>query len=164
TYGVRMDATQFPSTPNLNRSLDTLYGIKNDNLPSAVYFSPRAGFSWTYGTAAQIASFAGAQRGPRAVVRGGIGLFQSLPQPNSVGSALDNTGLPSAVQQIQCVGSATPVPAWSTYNNPSNIPTTCAGGPSVFGTSAPNVTAFASNYVSPRSLRGNLNWNGSALK
>jgi hypothetical protein len=164
TYGVRMDATQFPSTPNLNRSLDTLYGIKNDNLPSAVYFSPRAGFSWTYGTAAQIASFAGAQRGPRAVVRGGIGLFQNLPQTGTIGSALDNTGLPSAVQQIQCVGSATPVPAWSTYNNPSNIPTTCAGAPSVFGTSAPNVTAFNKDYVSPRSIRSNINWSGSALK
>jgi len=147
----------------VNLSLDTLYGLKNDNLPTAVYFSPRAGFSWTYGTGTQIASFAGAQRGPRAVVRGGIGLFQNLPQPGTVGSALDNTGLPSAVQQIQCVGSATPTPAWNTYNNPANIPTTCAGAPSVFGTSAPNVSAFADNYVSPRSVRSNINWTGPAL-
>ncbi len=164
TYGVRMDATQFLTTPNLNPSLDTLYDLKNDNLPSAIYFSPRAGFSWTYGTSSQIASFAGAQRGPRAVVRGGIGLFQNLPQPGSVGSALDNTGLPSAVQQIQCVGSATPVPAWNTYGNASNIPMTCAGGPSVFGSSAPNVSAFADNFVSPRSVRSNLNWSGPTLR
>ncbi|MEK7401113.1 MAG: TonB-dependent receptor [Gemmatimonadota bacterium] len=164
TYGVRMDATQFLTTPAENLSLDTLYNLKNTALPGAVYFSPRAGFSWTYGTGAQIASFAGAQRGPRAVVRGGIGLFQSLPQTNSVDAAIDNTGLPSAVQQIQCVGSATPVPAWNTYNNAANIPTTCAGAPSVFGSSAPNVNSFASNYVSPRSLRGNLNWAGTALK
>jgi hypothetical protein len=164
TYGVRMDATQFLTTPNVNLSLDTLYGLKNDQLPSAVYFSPRAGFSWTYGTSSQIASFAGAQRGPRAVVRGGIGLFQNLPQPNSVGSALDNTGLPSAVQQIQCVGSATPTPAWNTYNNPGNIPTTCAGGPSVFASSAPNVNLFSDDFVSPRSVRSNINWSGPMLK
>ena len=164
TYGVRMDAAQFLTTPNANLSLDTLYGLKNNNLPDAVYFSPRAGFSWTYGTGAQIASFAGAARGPRAVVRGGIGLFQNLPQTNTVGSAIDNTGLPSAVQQITCVGAATPVPAWSTYNNVVSIPSTCAGAPSVFGSSAPNVTAFAQDYVSPRSVRSNLNWSGPALK
>jgi hypothetical protein len=164
TYGVRMDATQFLTTPASNLALDTLYGLKNDVLPSAVYFSPRAGFSYTYGTGAQIASFAGAARGPRAVVRGGIGLFQNLPQTNAVGAAIDNTGLPSAVQQIQCVGTATPVPAWNTYSNAANIPTTCAGAPSVFGSAAPNVTAFSNDYISPRSLRSNLNWSGSALK
>ena len=164
TYGVRMDATQFTNAPNQNLALDTLYDIDNSKLPSAIYFSPRAGFSWTYGTGTQIASFAGAARGPRAVVRGGIGLFQNLPQPNSIGSALDNTGLPSAVQQFQCVGSATPVPAWSTYSNPANIPTACAGAPSVLGSSAPSVNAFNDNFVSPRSVRSNLNWSGSALK
>src|SRR5262249_45891705 len=91
-YGVRLDATQFLTTPNLNTSLDTLYGLTNDHVPSSIYVSPRAGFSWTYGTAPQIASFAGAFRGPRAVVRGGVGLFQNVPQTGSIGSALDNTG------------------------------------------------------------------------
>ena len=165
TYGLRLDGTRFLDTPTLNPELSTLYGVKNDWLPSRLYVSPRAGFSWAYGTSTQIASFLGAQRGPRAVVRGGVGVFQNLPGTNLVGSALDNTGLPSAVQQITCVGAATPIPNWSAYgNDPSQIPATCAGAaPPVFSSSAPNVNVFARDYTSPRSVRSNLNWSGPTL-
>lgn len=166
TYGVRLDGARYLNTPTLNRSLDTLFGLQNDRVPNKLYVSPRVGFSWTYGTAAQIASFFGAARGPRAVVRGGIGLFQNLSGTNLIGSALDNTGLPSAVQQVTCVGSATPVPAWNLYaSDPSQIPTQCANGSTgtPFANVAPNVNAFARTYVSPRSLRSNINWNGPVL-
>lgn len=164
TYGLRVDASQYLSSPAANLSLDTLYALHNAKLPGQFYLSPRAGFSWTYGTGAQIASFAGAVRGPRAVVRGGVGLFQNLPGTGTVGSALDDTGLSSAVQQINCVGSATPAPNWVGYlANQSLIPTQCAGAPSVFASAAPNVTAFGSSYVSPRSVRGNLQWSGTTL-
>jgi hypothetical protein len=165
TYGLRLDGTRYLNTPTLNPELSTLYGVKNDWLPSRLYVSPRAGFSWAYGTSTQIASFLGAQRGPRAVVRGGIGVFQNLPGTSLVGSALDNTGLPSAVQQITCVGAATPIPNWSAYgNDPSQIPATCAGAaPPVFSSSAPNVNVFARDYTSPRSVRSNLNWSGPTL-
>src|SRR5207302_824985 len=118
------------------------------------------------GTAAQIASFFGAVRGPRAVVRGGVGIFQNLPGTNQIGSALDNTGLPSAVQQITCVGAATPAPNWNAYlSDPSQIPTTCANGTTgtPFANVVPNVTAFARDYVSPRSVRSNLQWSGPTL-
>lgn len=166
TYGVRLDGTRYLTSPAHNASLDTLFGLRNDQLPNRVYVSPRAGFSWTYGQSAQIASFFGAQRGPRAVVRGGIGLFQNLPGTGTVGSALDNTGLPSAVQQITCVGSATPVPDWNAYAaDPFLIPTQCAGGSSgtPFANAAPNVSAFSRDFVSPRSVRGNLQWSGPVL-
>ncbi len=165
TYGLRLDGTQYLNTPTLNSELETLFGVKNDRLPSKLYLSPRLGFSLAYGTSTQIASFFGAQRGPRGVVRGGVGVFQNLPGTNLVGSALDNTGLPSAVQQISCVGSATPIPNWATYAaNPAAIPTTCAGAaPPVFSNAAPNVNAFARDYASPRSIRSNLNWTGPTL-
>lgn len=166
TYGVRLDGAQYLSTPAQNRSLDTLFGLRNDRMPNKMYVSPRIGFSWTYGTAAQIASFLGAARGPRAVVRGGIGVFQNLPGVNIVGSALDNTGLPSAVQQITCVGTATPVPDWASYaTDPSQIPATCANGSSgtPFSNVAPNVSAFSKDFVSPRSIRSNINWAGPVL-
>ena len=163
TYGVRVDGARYLNTPLLNRSLDTLYGLHNDNIPNKVYFSPRMGFSWSYGTAQQIAQFFGAQRGPRAIVRGGIGIFQNLPGTNLIGSALDNTGLPSAVQQVTCVGSATPVPNWASYSNPANIPSACVGPSTPFANTSPNVTAFADDYASPRSLRSNINWAGSTL-
>jgi hypothetical protein len=166
TYGLRVDGSRYLTSPTLNPSLDSLFGIRNDRLPNRLYLSPRAGFSWTYGQSTQIAGFAGAQRGPRAVVRGGIGLFQNLPGTGTVGSALDNTGLPSAVQQITCVGTATPVPDWNAYaGDPSLIPTQCAGGSSgtPFANAAPNVSTFASDYVSPRSVRSNLQWSGPVL-
>jgi hypothetical protein len=166
-YGARLDGTRYLSTPALNTSLRGLYGLRNDRLPNRLYVSPRVGFSWSYGNAAQIASFLGAMRGPRAVVRGGVGVFQNLPGPNLVGSALDNTGLPSAVQQITCVGTATPTPLadWSDYlSDPSQIPSQCAGpGGTPFANVVPNVTAFSKDYVSPRSVRSNLNWAGPAL-
>ncbi|MDB4913279.1 MAG: hypothetical protein JWM95_923, partial [Gemmatimonadetes bacterium] len=102
----------------------------------------------------------------RAVVRGGIGLFQNTPQASSIGGAIDNTGLPSAVQQLSCVGPAAPVPNWSGYaQNPASIPTACADGSAgtVFASNAPNVTLFDKNFEDRRSVRGNLQWNGPIL-
>jgi hypothetical protein len=164
TYGLRVDGSRYLSSPSLNRSLDTLYGLRNDVVPDRVYLSPRVGFSWRYGSASQIASFAGAMRGPRAVVSGGIGLFQNVPGAGLIGAALDNTGLPGAAQQVTCVGAAIPVPDWGGYlADLSAIPTQCVGGSTPFANASPNVTLFADNYNASRSLRSNLRWAGPAL-
>lgn len=165
-YGVRLDANRFLSTPVLNPDVLDVFGVRNDRAPNRAYASPRAGFSWTYGTAPQIVSFDGAARVPRAVVRGGVGLFQNTPATTLLGQALDNTGLPSAVQQLNCVGPATPIPNWTQYENDlSTIPTTCADGTtgSVFANSAPNVFLFDKDFAAPRSVRSNLQWNGPVL-
>jgi hypothetical protein len=165
-YGVRLDANRFSTTPAYNPDIQALFGERNDRAPNRLYASPRIGFSWNYGTAPQIAGFEGAVRGPRAVVRGGIGVFQSTPGASSIGTAIDNTGLASAVQQVTCVGSAVPTPDWESYAaDPSTIPTQCAdGGPgNVFGSNAPNATLFARDFAAPRSIRSNLNWNGPVL-
>jgi hypothetical protein len=165
-YGVRLDGNRFLSDPVLNPDVENIFQIRNDHVPNHVYASPRVGFSWTYGTAPQIASFDGAARIPRAVVRGGVGLFQNVPGTTLLGQAIDNTGLASAVQQLNCVGPATPVPNWTSYDHdPSTIPTTCADGTTgtVFANSAPNVFLFAKDFVAPRSVRSNLQWNGPVL-
>ncbi|HYS68819.1 MAG TPA: TonB-dependent receptor, partial [Gemmatimonadaceae bacterium] len=112
-YGVRLDGNHFSATPTYNPDLETIFGVRNDRAPNHVYLSPRIGFSWSYGTAPQVAGFAGAVRGPRAVVRGGIGLFQNTPNTTLISGAIDNTGLASAIQQILCAGPATPVPDWN---------------------------------------------------
>jgi hypothetical protein len=162
-YGVRLDGNRFSATPAFNPDLETVFGERNDRAPNHVYFSPRIGFSWSYGTAPQIAGFAGAVRGPRAVIRGGIGLFQNVPNTTLISGAIDNTGLASALQQVLCAGPSTPVPDWSSYaNDPSNVPTQCTDG-SVFASTVPNVTFFANDYTAPRSLRSNLNWSGPVL-
>src|SRR5439155_11314861 len=47
----------------------------------------------------------------------------------------------------------------------SQIPAQCANGTlgTPFANVAPNVTAFSRDYVSPRSVRSNLGWSGTAL-
>src|SRR5262249_40740342 len=131
-YGLRIDGNSFGGGPAYNPQVEQLFGVRNDAVPSRVYLSPRVGFSWAYGTADQVAGFAGAFRGPRAVVRGGIGVFQGIPATQQIGAAVDNTGLPGAIQQVSCSGSATPVPDWTAYAaNPFGAPTQCADG-SVF--------------------------------
>jgi hypothetical protein len=162
-YGVRLDGNRFTSTPATNPDVEQIFGERNDNVPNHVYFSPRLGFSWSYGTAPEVAGFMGAVRGPRAVVRGGVGLFQNTPNTTLISSAIDNTGLASALQQVLCAGSATPTPDWTSYTgDPSSIPTQCTDG-SVFASTVPNVTFFARDYAAPRSLRSNLNWSGPIL-
>ena len=166
-YGVRVDANRFLKTPAYNSAIESLFDVRNDEVPNRVYVSPRVGFSWTYGRAAQVSGFEGQFRGPRAVLRGGIGMFQNSPSVNSVGNALDNTGLPSAVQQITCIGAAAPIPDWNAYaSDASSVPDRCADGTTgtVFSSSAPNVTLFSKDYSSSRSVRSNLQWSGPILK
>ena len=165
-YGVRLDGNRFTAQPAENADIERLFGNSNDNVPNHLYVSPRIGFSWTYGTAAQIGAFQGAVRGPRAVVRGGIGIFQSTPNATLIGSAMDNTGLANAAQQINCAGIAAPTPDWLAYAaNAGAIPAECADGTAgtVFASTAPNVTLFDKDYVAPRALRSNLQWSGPTL-
>jgi hypothetical protein len=165
-YGLRIDGNRFLTEPTLNPEIETLFGARNDHVPNRAYVSPRLGFSWTYGTAPQVSGFEGAARIPRAVVRGGVGVFQNTPSVNVIGSALDNTGLPSAVQQLTCVGLAAPTPDWNAYaSNATLIPSRCADGSTgtVFSNAAPNVTLFGKDFAASRSVRSNLQWNGPII-
>jgi hypothetical protein len=165
-YGLRVDANRFLSSPLVNSALASEFGVKNDDVPNRVYVSPRVGFSWTYGKAAEIAGFEGAFRGPRAVVRGGVGVFRNSPSANLVGTALDNTGLAGGIQQLTCIGAAAPIPDWNAYAaNTASVPDRCADGTTgtVFSSTAPNVTLFTKDYDAPKSVRSNLQWSGPIL-
>ncbi len=165
-YGVRLDGNRFNDRPNANPVVAQAFGVRNDHLPNTLLASPRVGFSWTYGVAPQIPGFEGAVRGPRAVVRGGIGVFQNTPATRLTSNALDNTGLPSGIQNLACTGNAAPVPDWVTYGNDlTQIPELCADGTtgSTFSNALPNVSLFEDGYRAQRSLRSNLQWNGPVL-
>ncbi len=166
-YGVRLDGNSFSAGPTENPVLAQLFGVNNGATPDHLYVSPRVGFSWQYGQGAQIPGFEGAIRGPRAVVRGGVGVFQNVPQSTLLGGALDNTGLASAVQQLNCVGGTAPSQDWRNWaTTPSSIPATCADGSvtSPFTNVSPNVALFAKDWQATRSVRGNLQWNGPVAK
>ncbi len=165
-YGVRVDGNQFLQGPNENPLVQQAFGLNNADVPNRLYVSPRLGFSWTYGTDAQVALIPGMVRAPRAVVRGGIGIFQNTPRTQLIGGAIDNTGLATGLQQLTCLGAAAPSPNWSDYLvDRGNIPIACADGTSgtVFANSNPNVTLFDRNFVAQRSLRSNLQWAGAIL-
>ena len=165
-YGLRVDGNRFSEAPAFNADIYNLYKARNDVVPNRIYLSPRIGFSKTIGEAPQVAAFDGAVRGPRAVVRGGVGVFQNVPQASVIGTSIDNTGLPGAVQQLSCVGAAAPVPQWDQYlANPASIPSQCADGSvgTVFASNAPGVTLFSPDYQDRTSVRGNLQWNGPIL-
>lgn len=164
TYGLRVDASHFNGQPAFNPAIDSVFNARNDAVPRGVYVSPRLGFSWTYGTNPQIGGFQGAFRGSRGQLSGGIGEFQNLPSSQLIAAAVDQTGLPSAAQQLSCIGSAVPVPDWSDYlSSTGAIPTTCAGDVTTYSSTAPNVTLFAPDYIPQRSWRANLNWNAPIL-
>ena len=164
TYGLRVDASHFNGQPAFNATVDSIFGARNDAVPRGVYVSPRLGFSWTYGTNPQIGGFQGAFRGSRGQISGGIGEFQNLPNSQLIAAAVDQTGLPSAAQQLSCIGSAVPTPDWVDYlTSTGMIPTTCAGDVTTYSSAVPNVTLFAPDYIPQRSWRGNLNWNAPVL-
>lgn len=166
-YGVRVDGNHFSMGPQSNPDVLARFGYDNAEVPNRVYVSPRVGFSWTVGQADQMALLPGMIRAPRAVIRGGVGLFQNTPGTQLISNAIDNTGLPSGLQQLTCVGAATPIPNWQSYAADANtIPRTCANGTTgtVFSNSSPNVTLFLPEYQAQRSLRGNLGWQGPILR
>lgn len=163
-YGPRIDILKFNVQPLFNDSVLVKLGVRNDNVPTGVFVSPRIGFSYGYGTNAQIAGFQGAQRGTKYQISGGFGKFQNIPNSSLVSSAVDNTGLPSALQQLACVGTAVPIVNWQDYlNNLNDIPTDCANGSSVFANTSPNVSLFAKGYAPQASYRSALSWGGPIL-
>jgi len=165
-YGVRLDASHFTAAPAHNPLVEETFGRRNDRIPTPVTVSPRVGFSYTLGRSNDIEAFFGQARAPRGVVRGGLGLFTNAVGQGQLGQAIDNTGLPSGIQQIVCVGPAVPLPDWGAYAiDPALVPSQCADGSSgsVFSNGAPNVTVFATDYRPQRTVRGNLSWSRSIL-
>ena len=77
-------AAQTSTSSQIANALGT--GVR---VPSGMYLSPRAGFSWGYGHAKQVAGFAGAAQLPRATVRGGVGLYQNVPGASLIGKNPD---------------------------------------------------------------------------
>ena len=163
-YGLRLEWNRYGTAPMYNPQLEELLGVRNDVVPNAIALSPRFGFSYTYGTGVQIEAFEGAVRGPRATIRGGIGLFRQTPRAELLQSAIGSTGLPSGVQTLNCRGSAVPTPDWDAwYDDPSLIPDECTDGTTgtVFADRQPSVTLFSPDYSPSRSWRANLAWSGS---
>jgi len=167
TYGVRLDASRFGSGPERNPTVEQTFGLRNDRVPNPITFSPRVGFSKSFGESPQIAFAEGFQRGPRQRIAGGIGIFQGNPSQSLMNRVISNTGLPTAVQQLTCVGDAVPVPDWDRYRlDPTTVPSACADGTAgtIFASAQPGVTLVSPDYRASRRLSADLNWGGWVLR
>ena len=166
TLGVRADGGRFGSRPDRNPLIEQTFGIRNDVVPNPITLSPRISFSKTLGEAPQISFVDGGFRGPRARIGGGIGVYQSASSASLVTRVANSTGLPSSIQQLTCVGDATPVPDWGAYLvDPSAVPDHCADGSagSVFASSLPSVVVVDPHYAPSRRISADLNWRGAIL-
>ena len=160
-YGLRLEGNRFGTVPVYNPVVEELFGLRTDEAPTSAHVSPRIGFTWSYGRATRLSG--ALNEGPRGTLSGGIGEFRNGLSSSLLASAIDNTGLPSGAQLIDCVGPAVPAADWSAYlADAAALPTQCADGTAgtVFAQSAPRVVLFDPAYDAQRSWRANVGWNG----
>ncbi len=165
-YGVRADGNRFLFRPSFNSAVSDAFGIRNDAVPNRINFSPRVGVQWTYGTAPTIAYVPGAARPPLAVIHAVAGIFQNVGSANLLSEAVSQTGLPTSIQTITCVGPSAPIPDWASYAaDPTRAPGACADGSSggLFSTAAPTVFAFDRRFAQPRAFRTAGDWSSPVL-
>ncbi len=164
-YGVRVEANRFGAVPAYNPRVEELFGLRTSEVPNTVGVSPRVGFTWSYGRATRLAG--ALNEGPRGTFSGGIGMFRNGLPSGLLASAIDNTGLPSGAQLVNCVGPAVPATDWGAFlDDPAALPTGCADGTagSVFADRTPRVVAFGPDFDAQRSWRANLGWRGRVLQ
>src|SRR5262249_54062330 len=150
-YRPRLEGNAFTSAPAFNPAVDATFGARTDAAPSSMHVSPRIGFT--------LNRPGGAGR-PSGSVRGGIGEFRNLLDPTLLAAPSVTTGLPGGLTRITCIGSAVPVPDWSSFENSmSSIPTSCLGVPvASYSDGAPNVQMVSPSSQPQRSWRSNLSW------
>jgi hypothetical protein len=164
--GVRVEANRYGDLPAYNPAVDSLFGVRTDDVPGVVAVSPRLGVSWGYGR--QRASGVGSPFGsgqPRGTLRAAIGQFRGTLPATLLAPAVNGTGLPDALQRVTCVGPAVPAPDWAAYaRDAAAIPTACVpvsgSGAPTFADARPPVTLFARGYDATRSWRTNVGWQG----
>ncbi len=162
-YGARLEGNAFTGGPSQNATIDELFGARTDYAPSALHVSPRLGFNYNRSGQirnTQIASGLGRFTGTTpGVLRGGIGEFRGMTPASLLSTALVSTGLPGSQTRLSCIGGAVPHADWAAYGAQSlAIPSSCAGGASVFADAAPNVLLFDRSWSMARSWRSNLAW------
>ncbi|HEY6157715.1 MAG TPA: carboxypeptidase regulatory-like domain-containing protein [Gemmatimonadales bacterium] len=149
-YGVRVETAGFDGAPAANRTVDSLFGVRVDQLPRERHLSPRIGFTWGLGSGEGEVRHA-------TYVRGGVGDFRS-PAPSGLYSAvLGAPGTIGAETQVACVGTAVPTPDWSAYEaSPAAIPSRCADSTSGATTPRPDVTTYDPRFTAPHAWRASL--------
>lgn len=81
TLGLRVDAPTFPDKPTRNPASEEAFGLRTDEVPNDLLWSPRVGFNYNIGGEA------------RRQVRGGFGLFSGRTPYVWLSNQYGNTGI-----------------------------------------------------------------------
>jgi hypothetical protein len=168
-YGVRLDGSAPITKPAADPELARILGTRTDAAPFDWQVSPRVGFNWYYtGTRAGRGASSGPMGTfytvPSGVIRGGIGQFRDVLDPNAAAAASAPSGFGDANSRLQCVGDAVPAPSWAEYAaDPERIPAECASTATVpsFASYARDVGFLSNRYRPSRSWRANLSWSST---
>ena len=149
-YGLRLEGNRFGSLPSTNPLVQSAFGRNTGDVPQTLTIAPMAGFTRQYSA------------GRGGAFTGGIREYVGTLSSQTVQNVVRQTGLPDAVQQLICIGSAVPTPAWGSYaTSEGSIPTNCAnGGPNSFSQTTPPVTLFSPDYQPSHRWGAALGWNG----
>ena len=135
-----------------------MFGLRTDHVPSTIAVMPMLGFRASFLQPPR--SAAGLFFGPRLNVSGGIREYRGTIAARTIDTYSRQTGLPDAIRNLYCVGSATPAPDWRGFEGSSAaVPTQCANGTtgSALSQSTPPVALFAPDYALFESWRPQLN-------
>ena len=146
-YGARSRAMRSQARRHRMRRSTNCSAHEQITRRVALHVSPRLGFNYNRSGQirnAQIASGLGRFTSTTpGVLRGGIGEFRGMTPASLLSTALVSTGLPGSQTRLSCIGAAVPRADWAAYGAQSSaIPSSCAGGASVFADAAPNVLLF----------------------
>ncbi len=159
-YGARLEFQQFDRTSELNPLVLTTLDRRTDVVPNSMALSPMLGLTWAKGTFREDMSSGGFFSSERHLLTAGVRRYRGTLSPLSAYQVGQQSGLPSSMQTVRCLGSAAPSPQWNMYaGDPGAIPTLCVDGSNAsLVQSAPNVALFSPSYEPPTGWRAEANW------
>lgn len=141
TYGLRVDAPNFPTKPSANPAAVANFGFATDVVPNHVQWSPRAGFNYDL-----------SGKGTRQV-RGGVGLFTGRPAYVWISNQYGNTGIDfTRIGANNNAANAIPF-----VKDPLAQPTTVSGAVAT-STFFNEIDVIDPDFRFPSVLRGNLGY------
>lgn len=146
-YGVRIEANHLGVEPAYNPQIESAFGLRTDHVPSTAAIMPMLGFRWpVFGQYKSPSGFLG---GARGTLSGGIREYRGTFTSRAIDPYTRQTGLPDAIQQLFCVGEASPAPNWRGFEQSAGrVPTACANGSAgtVLSQTTPPVALLSPDY------------------
>jgi hypothetical protein len=155
-YGVRAEHHAFDAGGVRNTEVESAFARRTDRIPSILTVSPMVGFTWNY------KDFTGPWADWSRTLMGGIRDYAGLLPTQGFQPFASETGLSTGARDLYCIGSATPTPAWASYQASSaSIPDQCTDGSNAaFTQRTPSVSVLSPDFGAAHAWRADLQWIG----